>query len=92
MIQDDSKPSWLIPLERLTELWEHSSSSASRPSAALEEPLQRAGPVPVRARGPGRPFNVRVPPAVEKIQVSDRLPRRELHLKVQHLQCATEMN
>ncbi|KAF3689447.1 hypothetical protein EXN66_Car005119 [Channa argus] len=54
MIQDDSRPSWLIPLERLTELWEHSSSSASRPSAALEEPLQRAGRVPVRAQGPGR--------------------------------------
>lgn len=27
MIWDDSKPSWLISLERLTELWEQSSSS-----------------------------------------------------------------
>lgn len=59
MIQDDSKPSWLIPPERLTELWEHSSSSHSRPSAALEPPIQRTGQGPVQEQGPAWPA---VPP------------------------------
>ncbi|CAB1413253.1 unnamed protein product [Pleuronectes platessa] len=59
MIRDDSKPSCLYPWERLTELWEHSSSSHSPPSAMLEEPLQRAGRGPVQARSPAQ----LVPPA-----------------------------
>lgn len=52
---DDSKPSCLIPLERLTELWERSSCSHSPPSAVLEEPLQRAGRDPVKVQRLARP-------------------------------------
>lgn len=52
MIRDDSKPSWLIPPEWLAELWEHSYSSHSSPSAVLEGPLQRAGQSPVQSPVP----------------------------------------
>lgn len=52
MIQDDSKPSWLSPLERPAELWERGPSSQSPPSAVLEEPLQRAGRGPVQSPAP----------------------------------------
>lgn len=56
MIWDESKPSWLIPLEQLTESGEHGCRLHSPPSVVLEGPLQRAGlgPVPCPVR-PSRP-------------------------------------